>query len=129
MRSGGRCGGRPYGSGRRRTSLVERFLYPKYGPGQLWEEVARRVVAEGGEIRFSHSVERLDVSNSRITRVGMRDVRTGAISSIAVDYVISTMPVKDLVASFDPPAPEEVRRVAAQLPYRDFSPSASSPAG
>lgn len=34
------------------TSLIESFMYPKYGPGQLWEEVARRVVAMGGEIRF-----------------------------------------------------------------------------
>jgi protoporphyrinogen oxidase len=39
---------------------------------------------------------------------------------IAVDYVISTMPVKDLIASVDPPPPEALRRVAAQLPYRDF---------
>ncbi|MFI5098839.1 MAG: NAD(P)-binding protein, partial [Candidatus Acidiferrales bacterium] len=23
------------------TSLIERFLYPKYGPGQMWQEVAR----------------------------------------------------------------------------------------
>ena len=27
------------------TSLIERFLYPKFGPGQMWEEVARRVAA------------------------------------------------------------------------------------
>jgi protoporphyrinogen oxidase len=102
------------------TSLVERFLYPKYGPGQLWEEVARRVDAGGGEIRLLNKIERLTVSNSRVTEVGVRDVTSGSIGSIAVDYVISTMPVKDLVASFDPPAPEAVRRVAAQLPYRDF---------
>ena len=102
------------------TSLVERFLYPKYGPGQLWEEVARQVEAGGGEIRLLHRIERLTVSNSRVTEVGIRDVRSGSIRSMAVDYVISTMPVKDLIAGFDPPAPEEVRRVAAQLPYRDF---------
>jgi protoporphyrinogen oxidase len=102
------------------TSLVERFLYPKYGPGQLWEEVARRVDAGGGEIRLLNKIERLTVSNSRVTEVGVRNVTTGSMGSIAVDYVISTMPVKDLVASFDPPAPEAVRRVAAQLPYRDF---------
>jgi len=102
------------------TSLVERFLYPKYGPGQLWEEVAAQVEAGGGEIRLSHAVESLSVKNSRIAQVGIRDVRTGATTSIAIDYVISTMAVKDLVQSFAPAAPEGVRRVAAQLPYRDF---------
>jgi protoporphyrinogen oxidase len=25
------------------TSLIEQFLYPKYGPGQMWREVARKV--------------------------------------------------------------------------------------
>ena len=32
------------------TSLIEQFLYPKYGPGSLWEEVARQVQAMGGKI-------------------------------------------------------------------------------
>ena len=31
------------------TSLIERFLYPKFGPGQMWEEVARRVAERGGD--------------------------------------------------------------------------------
>ena len=39
------------------TSLIESFMYPQYGPGQLWEEVARRVVAMGGEIRFGQRVD------------------------------------------------------------------------
>src|SRR5512142_1656623 len=42
------------------TSLIERFLYPKYGPGQLWEEVARQVQAKGGEIRYHSEVTKLD---------------------------------------------------------------------
>src|SRR5271167_1722254 len=33
---------------RTETSLIERFLYPKFGPGQMWEEVARRVTTRGG---------------------------------------------------------------------------------
>ena len=37
------------------TSLIERFLYPKFGPGQLWEHVAEKVV-DGGR-RDSSRVE------------------------------------------------------------------------
>ena len=33
------------------TSLIEEFIYPKFGPGQLWETVARRIEEMGGEIR------------------------------------------------------------------------------
>lgn len=102
------------------TSLIERFLYPKFGPGQLWEEVAARVRSGGGEIRLLHVAERLRAAQGRVTEVTVRDLQTGALIDLAADYVISTMPVKDLVASFDPPAPEQVRRIADALPYRDF---------
>ncbi len=56
---------------RTETSLIERFLYPKLGPGQMWEEVARRVAARGGEIHLRHRV-------IGIERRGTRDHRRSA---------------------------------------------------
>ncbi len=38
------------------TSLIERFLYPRLGPGQMWEAAAERVVAAGGTIYLRHRV-------------------------------------------------------------------------
>ena len=35
------------------TSLIERFMYPKFGPGQLWEHVADLIQQKGGEIHMS----------------------------------------------------------------------------
>ena len=102
------------------TSLVESFLYPRLGPGQLWEAVADRVRRGGGEIRLGQAVERLRVAGGHVTGVGTRDIGTGATATLAADFVISTMPVKDLVASLDPPAPRAVAAIAEQLPYRDF---------
>lgn len=101
------------------TSLIEKFLYPKLGPGQLWEEVARRVVELGGEIHFHHSVKSLQRTDRAIASV--RSVSpTGEEREFSGDAFISTMPVKDLVNGFEPPAPAEVRQVASDLPYRDF---------
>jgi protoporphyrinogen oxidase len=107
-------------SHRTRTSLIEHFLYPKLGPGQLWEEVARQVRAGGGEIRLSHRVERIGLSGNRVVEVDVRDLLTGTRASMPADYVISSMAVQDLVACLDPPPPPEVCRVARELPYRDF---------
>jgi protoporphyrinogen oxidase len=44
----------PNKSGQREieTSLIEQFLYPKFGPGQMWEEVARRISELGGQIHL-----------------------------------------------------------------------------
>ena len=108
------------GSRRIRTSLVEHFLYPKLGPGQLWQEVARRVGAGGGDVRLSQRVERIRLSGDRVAAVDVRDLTTGTTTALPADYLISSMAVQDLVSCLDPAAPVEVRRVASELPYRDF---------
>jgi protoporphyrinogen oxidase len=101
------------------TSLIERFLYPKFGPGQMWEEVARQVLEKGGEIRFGHRAVGFIKADGRVTTVLADNTATGEQVSLEADYVFSTMPVKDLIAGMSE-APEEVRRVASELPYRDF---------
>jgi len=102
------------------TSLIEQFLYPKLGPGQLWEEVARQIKEMGGEIVTDHLVTRLSHDGSRITAVDARNVITGEVRTIQGDFVFSTMPVKDLLAAMEPPPPGEVRQLGDQLVYRDF---------
>lgn len=104
------------------VSLIEYFLYPKLGPGHMWETVARRVVAGGGEVQLQHTVTGIHTEGHRVTAVdlvtasGQTLVETG-------DEFISTMPVKDLVeamAAAGTAVPAEVRRIATELPYRDF---------
>jgi protoporphyrinogen oxidase len=101
------------------TSLIERFLYPKFGPGQMWEEVARRVTLRGGAIHLGHRIVGIERTDFNITAAQVRDDSTGAVRTIPCDYLISTMPVKELVA-FLKPADGQVVRIAEGLPYRDF---------
>lgn len=102
------------------TSLIEQFLYPKLGPGQLWERLADIVQAKGGEVRLRNEVVGLSHDRGRITSVSVRDARTGVIERIRADCVFSTMPVKDLIASMAPAPPRNVGEIAAGLRYRDF---------
>lgn len=101
------------------TSLIERFLYPKFGPGQMWQVVAEKVRAGGGEIHHGLTVKELRQEADRIISVIAED-RTGERVEFACDSVISTMPVRDLVLGLSPPVPMPVRDVAAGLHYRDF---------
>jgi protoporphyrinogen oxidase len=101
------------------TSLIEKFLYPKLGPGQLWEEVARRVIERGGEIHLHHAVTGIARDGMTVVSVRCRNA-AGQATEFAGDAFISTMPVKDLINGLEPPAPPDVRRVATELPYRDF---------
>ena len=102
------------------TSLIEQFIYPKYGPGQLWETVARDVEARGGEVRKEAEVVAIHVADGRVTGVDYRG-SDGTLASEACDELLSTMPVKDLVAALRGiEVPKDVARIARELPYRDF---------
>ena len=101
------------------TSLIEKFLYPKYGPGQLWEYVAELVAQQGGEVRLGARVDRLHVDGGRIASVDAIHA-DGQRETIAADYVFSTMPVRELIRSLDAPVPNAIREVAEGLVYRDF---------
>ena len=101
------------------TSLIEQFLYPKYGPGQMWQEVARKVEALGGEILRDTQPVCLETGGPSVQAVHVVD-GAGQRRRIACNFVLSTMPVKELVGLFDCPVPENVREVAAGLQYRDF---------
>jgi protoporphyrinogen oxidase len=102
------------------TSLIDRFLYPKRGPGQLWETVADRVVARGGDLRLGQRVVAVRHAEGRVTAVIAEDRATGERRDIPGDLFASTMPVRDLILALDPPAPAPVRAVAEKLLYRDF---------
>jgi protoporphyrinogen oxidase len=103
------------------TSLIEQFLYPKFGPGQMWEEVASRVRSMGGEILLHWSVEEIEHSGTgQVLAVVARNSETGERQRFNGSYFFSTMPVKDLVAAVNPAAPSDVREISDGLVYRDF---------
>ncbi len=103
------------------TSLIEQFLYPKYGPGQLWQTVADEITRRGGKIILNskvvgimgdgkHTIHSLDVRNA-----------AGEVATYQGDYFFSTMPVKELVAiSHGLQTDPVVTEIASRLEYRDF---------
>lgn len=102
------------------TSLIEKFLYPKYGPGQMWETVAKRIDTLGGKIFLDHDVYEICHEDNNIVAVKVRNKKTGEERQIPCDHIISSMPVKDLINALTPSPPEDVKSVAKGLLYRDF---------
>ncbi len=105
------------------TSLIGQFLYPKYGPGQLWETVAEKVLEKGGEIHMNSKVVGVNRSSDGKHVESVVVDRGNSTETIPCDYFLSTMPVKELVVAMDNgknPVPAEVKRVADGLVYRDF---------
>lgn len=101
------------------TSLIERFLYPKYGPGHLWETVANEVRRRDGDIFLNHKVTRIHVKDWKVKSIDVEE--NGLIRNFPCNYLLSSMPIKDLIAAIsDIEIPQDVQRIAQDLPYRDF---------
>lgn len=100
------------------TSLIEEFAYPKLGPGQLWELTAKEVCEKGGKVIMNaRVVEIIKDENNRLT--GVTYIKDGQRITESGDYVISSMPLKDLVAGMND-VPKNCRDIAENLPYRDY---------
>lgn len=100
------------------TSLIEEFSYPKLGPGQLWEITAEKAKENGAEIiMHAKAVELLKDAKQMITAVIYE--KDGEQKKLECDYVISSMPLKDLIMGLED-VPARPKEIAAGLPYRDY---------
>lgn len=103
------------------TSLIEEFDYPRLGPGMMWEAFRDRIEEMGGEVRMQAPVVRITHDGKTVRSI--TTARAGdpaALEEIAVDHVISSMPITELVAAMDPPPPLTIRQAADKLRYREF---------
>jgi len=111
--------GGPDLGGAQQTSLIERFLYPKYGPGLMWQVTAERLRERGVRIFFDAPVKHIEHADGRIRAV--RVARPDAAEQrFEAEHFVSTMPVRDLVLGLAPAAPARAREIASGLVYRDF---------
>jgi protoporphyrinogen oxidase len=99
-------------------SLIERFHYPRLGPGMMWEAVARNAQAAGAAVRLGADVVRIERTDARVeaavvtTPLGEERVEGG--------HFITSLPLRTLVRKLDPAPPEAVRKAAEALRHRDY---------
>jgi protoporphyrinogen oxidase len=101
------------------TSLIDRFLYPRLGPGMMWERCRDLVEAAGSKVILNATVSRVEHRAGRAVAVTSTD-ESGARTTRPVDHVLSSMPLGTLVRAMDPPPPAAVLAAADRLRFRDF---------
>jgi len=101
------------------TSLIERFYYPRLGPGMMWERCRDLAAAHGIETHLRTRVVRIHHGDGRVNAVETAGPG-GHTRREPCGSLISSMPIGDLVAAMDPAAPAEVQDAAQRLRYRDF---------
>lgn len=101
----------------KQTSLIEKFYYPKYGPGQMWNVMANEIKKMGGQIKCNCQVIKINNTNSKVNSITCMDLEREI--TIKCDYIISSMPIKDLINGMRK-VPKKIKTIANDLPYRDF---------
>ncbi len=101
------------------TSLIEQFLYPKFGPGHIWRKVVEMIKSAGGEIVMNTKVIGLQHENGRISSATIRHP-DGQEEIVTGEFFFSTTDMKALFAGLEPPPPPEIQEISDNLIYRDF---------
>ena len=98
-------------------TMVDHFVYPRYGSGSIYETMCRRIVERGGCLECGCEVVKIQHDGRRVVSV---TVRRGDMSeaNMCVEHLISTMPITDLIQRMDPPPPDSVKAAASALMYR-----------
>jgi protoporphyrinogen oxidase len=101
------------------TTLIERFLYPRLGPGMMWERCVELLRANGSETVTGMRVEKVQHRDGRVECVVGRNA-AGETTEFRGEHFISTMPLRELLHALDPVPPDEVMAAADRLRYRDY---------
>lgn len=103
------------------TSLIEQFLYPYYGPGQLWQVVADEIEKLGGTILLNTKVNEINFNHEAVIESLSIQLKEKGIEKIYGDVFFSTMPIKEFITqSKNIKIPTQIFNTASNLSYRDF---------
>ena len=105
---------RPHGI----KSLIERFHYPRLGPGQMWERCAERIAEMGGQVLLSHRVRSLETADGNVV-AALAETSSG-LRRFHGAHFITSMPLRSLMRALTPAPPASAARAANGLAYRDF---------
>jgi len=96
-------------------TLIDTFRYPRLGPGMMWEVCAAKSKAMGVKVEMGARVTGIYQENDEwAIEINNGKRYTG------FDHVISSAPMRELIASLSPAPAEEAMNAAAALSYRDF---------
>jgi protoporphyrinogen oxidase len=100
--------------GNKIKSLIDSFNYPRYGPGQMWEMMTRRIEEMGGEVRLETPATKIEVRDGRVVAIHT------PTEVIEPEATISSLPLRATAGIAEPAPPVRVTEAAQGLRYRDF---------
>lgn len=100
-------------------SLIEKFHYPKYGPGMFFDRVAEYIKNKGGEIILNTKLIKIVSLNNKIEKIIVKK-ENGELLEITADNFISSVPLTEMLKSLDQEPPQEIMSVVKKMRFRSF---------
>jgi protoporphyrinogen oxidase len=100
-------------------TLIDKFEYPRLGPGMMWEKTRDDLRRSGHQVILGVEAVRIHREERKVIAIETQGT-DGAIQRWNADHFIVSMPLRNTVDRMVPPLPVEVREAAARLQYRDF---------
>jgi len=100
-------------------TLIDKFKYPKYGPGMMYEKMAENIETMGGKIMKESEIVKIKHSDFKAESVIIKD-KEGNEQEYIANYFLSSMPITTLIKRMSPEAPKKVLDAAHNLHYRSF---------
>lgn len=99
-------------------TLVDEFMYPRLGAGQLYHKLADRIEAAGSQVLTGRRVVRTCREGMRVRSVIVRDA-AGNEEELEANRIITSAPLTEIVEMIDPAPPDDVLAACRALRYRD----------
>ena len=96
------------------TTLIDKFKYPKFGPGMMWETAYKKLTDKNHEILLSSKVKKIYKENNIYTVEIMNGMKFKA------KYILSSMPLAHLPHTVEPLPKNTVLEAGKSLKFRDF---------
>ncbi len=101
------------------TTIIDRFKYPRLGPGMMWEYCQNFLENQGSSILLGERVNKIRHHKNEVIHV-IAENKKGEQTSYRSEEYISSMPLREMILCMDPLPPEDVIKAAKSLRYRDY---------
>ncbi|MBY0281938.1 MAG: NAD(P)/FAD-dependent oxidoreductase [Alphaproteobacteria bacterium] len=99
-------------------TLIDRYKYPRKGPGMMWDAAGEKIKEMGGKIHMGCFVHQLTYdAKKKQWNVSYKD-KSGTVHTLEGTHVISSAPLREMVHSIKPSLTSI--SAADKLKYRDF---------
>ena len=96
------------------TTLINKFKYPKYGPGMMWEAAYKKLIQKNHEILLSSKVVKINKEND------IYIVKINSGQEFKTKNILSSMPLAHLPITINPIPDNNVLNAGQNLKFRDF---------